>query len=66
MKILIGAGFAALLLTGAILCPEHVRQQARDAATIPPEVHAEISRQLELFVSAMEGNRPDIEPEPAQ
>lgn len=66
MKILIGAGFSALLVAGAVACPAHVRQQARDAATIPPEVHAELSRQLELFVSVMEGERPDIEPEPAR
>jgi hypothetical protein len=62
MKIFIGAGFTALLAIGAIVCPEHVRQQARDAATIPPAVHAEISRQLDLFVSVMEGERPAIEP----
>lgn len=66
MKILIGAALTALLTAGAMVCPDHVRQRARDAATIPPEVHAEISRQLELFVSVMEGDRPAIDPEPAR
>lgn len=64
MKIFIGAGFAALLVAGALACPAHLRQQARDAATIPPEVHAELARQLDLFVSVMEGERPEIEPAP--
>lgn len=62
MKILIGAGLTALLAAGAVVCPDHVRQQARDAATIPPQVQAEISRQLELFVNVMEGDQPDIGP----
>lgn len=66
MKVFIGAGLAALLATGAVVCPDHLRQQARDAAAIPPEVHAEISRQLDLFVSVMEGDRPSIEPSLSQ
>ncbi len=66
MKVLIGAGLSALLATGAIVSPEHVRQQAREAMTIPPGVQAEVSRQLDVFVSFMEGDRPAIEPAPAR
>jgi len=58
MKIFIGAGSAALLLAGVLLCPDHLRQQARDVAEISPEAQANISRQLDLFVSVMKGETP--------
>jgi len=61
MKVLIGAGTVVLLMVGFLTCPDHLRQQARDAAAIPPEIQAKISRELDLFVSAMEGETPDLD-----
>jgi hypothetical protein len=62
MKLLIGIGAAALLAVGATTCPQAVRDQAREATTLSPAVHAEVSRQIEMFIASMEGNRPTIEP----
>ncbi len=61
MKIFIGTGLIALLAVGIVTCPAHVRQQARDAATISPELQAEMSRQLSAFTAVMEGEQPDIQ-----
>lgn len=62
MKLLIGISAAGLLAIGAITCPEAVRDQAREATTLSPAIHAEVSRQIEMFVAVMEGERPDIQP----
>jgi hypothetical protein len=61
MKIFIGTGVIALLVAAVMTCPAHLRQQARDVAAIPPEVQAELSRQLSVFTSVMEGEQPEIE-----
>lgn len=65
MKLLAGAAIAAILIIGAVTCPQHVRAQAQEAVEIPPELKAEVARQIGLFVAVMEGDRPDIELEPA-
>ncbi|GJL96959.1 MAG: hypothetical protein DHS20C06_07760 [Hyphobacterium sp.] len=66
MRIIIGTGLIALLVVGIIACPAQVQQQARDVATIPPEVQAEMSRQLSVFTAVMEGERPDLQPRDSQ
>ncbi len=60
MKILIGAGVAALVAGGFVACPEHVRDQISDATEIPPEVHAEVSRQIDAFVEVMSNDWPAL------
>jgi hypothetical protein len=66
MKLLIGIGAAGLLAIGATTCPETVRDQAREAVTLSPAMHAEISRQIDMFMGVMEGERPDIHPVDSQ
>ncbi|WP_420430093.1 hypothetical protein [Hyphobacterium sp.] len=65
MKLFAGAAIAAILIIGAATCPQHIRDQAQEAVEISPELKAEVVRQIDLFVAVMEGDRPDIELEPA-
>jgi hypothetical protein len=61
MKLLAGAAIAAVMIVGAAACPQHIRAQAQEAVEIPPEVRAEVARQIDLFVAVMEGDRPEID-----
>ncbi|WP_421789678.1 hypothetical protein [Hyphobacterium sp.] len=66
MKAFIGAGFAALVITLAAVCPDHVREQAQAAADLPEDVHHEFSRQFEYATAIMSGDheRPDLDERP--
>ncbi|WP_421784441.1 hypothetical protein [Hyphobacterium sp.] len=61
MKLLAGVSVAALMILIAALCPQHIRAQAQEAVEIPPELKAEVARQIDLFVAVMEGDRPEID-----
>lgn len=58
---LIALGAITVMATGIIACPQSLREEVSDRASLPPHVYEEAERQLTLFVSWArdEGSRPD-------
>ena len=58
---LIALGAMTAIATGILTCPQSLRDQVSEHASLPPHVYEEAERQLTLFVSWArdEGSRPD-------